>query len=128
MDDSQLTSMLSMIGKLISQPDNIRMILSLLGDKGSREEGETTAEPVSALPDIEAVSAEASLPLPEPSFVPSEEAQAVLARPIANKPHPRCKDMLCSIKPYMNGHRKEMIDRIIKVSDLVEIFRGLERT
>ena len=124
MDDSQLTSMLSMIGKLISQPENIRMILSLLGGNDNTEKTAPPTEAVSALLALSETEDNAPSPLPETSV----EAQAVLARPMPNSQHPRCKDMLCSIKPYMNGHRKEMIDRIIKVSDLVEIFRGLERT
>ena len=130
MDDSNLTTLLSMIGKLISQPENIRMLLSLLG--GGEAESAPDVPQIQDLPFEDSTPQESETEMPADISVaamPSQDDVAVMAHPTMHGgSHRQCRDMLCAITPYMNGHRTEMIDRILKVSDLVDVFRGLEHT
>ncbi len=111
------------IEKIMAHPELISAVASALGKAPptQKESGEapppseTEAEPVSAAPQPDLNSALTLLPL--------------LSGLQKGGPKPPDNDrtrLLCALKPYVNPHRKDTIDTLLRFSGMTELLKLLQ--
>ncbi len=115
----------SALGEILSNPQMLSTITSIAQSlKSSSAPTESTVEEKINETESKDTASEAASVAP-PSALPSGLTELLGAISSKSAAKSRQSELLCALKPYLSQNRADAIDKIIRFSELSNLFKGL---